>query len=150
MSQIYVLWLEANFVPDDFISKGYCAAAHARLREAFPHAKQIRQVLFEARPPKGVQKPWAKDAVYCPGGIDEFMLSLRPGDVVIGGVAVQSAAKLCARGVQIYSHHRNGDLFKYSARCDEKPILRNPPWNDTGKPKAPEGSMAGTDPRSLL
>ena len=73
-----------------------------------------------------------------------------PGDIVIGGVAVQEAAKLCARGVQLYSHHRNGDLFNYSARCEEKPVLRNPPWNDTGKPKLPDGAKPGTDPRTLL
>ncbi|NIX55332.1 MAG: hypothetical protein GWN14_05215 [candidate division Zixibacteria bacterium] len=130
MSDIYVLWLEANFVPDEFISKSFCKAAHERLRKEFPNTNKIKQVLFENRPAS--LPPWAEDKMYCPNGMNEFSMKLCPGDIVIGGIAVQEAAMLCRRGVLLYSHNKDGDLFRYRAACDEKPILNNPPWNTTG------------------
>jgi len=105
---IYVLPLEGNFVPDEVIDPGL--EAEKRIREHFA-GQPVTRVSSVSM---------------------QIQAALIPGDIVIGNMAVSTAADVCARGARLFFHDPQGNLHEVSARIEKRSVIVNPPWNQHG------------------
>ena len=103
---MYVLPMEGNFVPPKEIDPSL--EAECRLAEHFGQkVKRISNVTM---------------------GVEE-LAALRPGDVVVGNMAITKAYEVLKRKARLFCHHLNGDLVEYGGVTKaESAELRNPPW----------------------
>ena len=103
---IYVLPIEGAFVPP---------------REVDPQLRAERRLAQHFG-----QKVKRLSAVTM--GVEE-LAALRPGDIVVGNMAITKAHEVLKRKARLFCHYPNGDLVEMSGVVKaESAELRNPPW----------------------
>ena len=104
---IYVMPMEGNFVPPKEVEP--TLEAERRLAQHFgDRVKRISVVSM---------------------GIEEFA-ALRPGDIVVGNMAITKAHEVLRRKARLFCHYPSGDLVEFSGVAMAEAVeLRNPPWN---------------------